>query len=102
MKVFIIYAHPSEDSFTRHVEERFIEGLEAAGHSYLISDLFKMGFRTDMTESEYLREANYDDNAPLPDDVIAEQNKINASDAIVFIYPVFWTEAHHSCVERFN
>jgi len=76
--------------------------LEAAGHSYLISDLYKMGFRTDMTESEYLREANYDDDAPLPDDVIAEQNKINASNAIVFIYPVFWTEAPAKLVGWFD
>ena len=93
MNVFIVYAHPSEDSFTRHVRDEFIMGLEAAGHSYVLSDLYKMGFQTDMSEAEYLREANFRLETPLPDDVIAEQDKINSCDAIVFIYPVFWTEA---------
>ena len=35
-------------------------------------------------------------------DVIAEQEKINSSDAIVFIYPVFWTEAPAKLVGWFD
>ena len=31
-------------------------GLEDAGHEYIVSDLYKMDFRTDMTEEEYLRD----------------------------------------------
>ncbi|MDR2095610.1 MAG: NAD(P)H-dependent oxidoreductase [Treponema sp.] len=102
MRVFIVYAHPSEDSFTRHVRDSFIAGLESAGHSYTISDLYKMGFVTDMSEAEYLREAYYRADLPVPPDVQAEQEKINRSDAIVFIYPVFWTEAPAKLVGWFN
>ena len=102
MKVFIVYAHPSEDSFTRFVRESFINGLEAAGHTYVLSDLYKMGFQTDMSEAEYLRESNYNLETPLPDDVIAEQEKINSCDAIAFIYPVFWTEAPAKLVGWFD
>ena len=102
MRVFIVYAHPSEDSFTRHARDSFIRGLEAAGHSYTLSDLYKMEFRTDISEAEYLREANFNEGAPLPEDVVAEQNKINSSDAIVFIYPVFWTEAPAKLVGWFD
>ena len=54
MKAFIVYCHPSEDSFTRCVRDAFIRGLEDAGHKYVLSDLYKMDFRTDMTEKEYL------------------------------------------------
>ena len=93
MKVFIVYCHPSEDSFTREVRDSFIAGLKSAGHSYILSDLYAMNFVSDMSESEYLREAYYHRDIPLPEDVRAEQEKINASDVIVFIYPVFWTEA---------
>ena len=93
MHIFIVYTHPSEDSFTRHVRDEFIRGLQSSGHTYEISDLYKMNFRTDMSEAEYLRESNYNDKLPLNKDVIAEQEKINRSDVIVFIYPVFWTEA---------
>jgi len=102
LNTFIVYAHPSEDSFTKYVRDSFIEGLTAAGYSYIISDLYKMSFNADMSETEYFREANYRDDLPLADDVIAEQNKINASDAIVFIYPVFWTEAPAKLVGWFD
>lgn len=102
MNVFIVYTHPSEDSFTRYARDSFIDGLKSAGHSYIISDLYKMNFITDMSESEYLREANYRDELPLSDDVIQEQEKINSSDAIVFIYPVFWTEAPAKLVGWFD
>lgn len=102
MQVFIVYCHPSEDSFTRHVRDEFIRGLEAGGHGFEISDLYKMNFKTDMTESEYLREANYNDGLALADDVIAEQEKINRSDTVVFIYPVFWTEAPAKLVGWFD
>lgn len=102
MNVFIVYAHPSNDSFSSHVRDSFIEGLKTAGHSYVISDLYKMDFKTDMSEAEYLRESNYKEDLPLPDDVIIEQEKINSSDAIVFIYPVFWTEAPAKLVGWFD
>ncbi len=102
MRVLIVYAHPSSDSFTRHVRDSFVKGLEAAGHTYVISDLYAMGFVTDMCEAEYLREAYYRGNEAVPEDVMAEQNKVNHSDAIVFIYPVFWTEAPAKLVGWFD
>lgn len=102
MRVFIVYAHPSEESLSRCIRDRFIAGLESAGHSYILSDLYRMNFKTDMGESEYLREAFCRREAPLPDDVIAEQEKINASDAVVFIFPLFWTEAPAKLVGWFD
>ena len=102
MKAFIVYCHPSEDSFTRCVRDAFIRGLEDAGHEYVLSDLYQMDFRTDMTEQEYLRDAYYRNTLDPVDDVLAEQAKINASDAIVFIYPVFWSEAPAKLVGWFD
>ena len=93
MKALIVYCHPSEDSFTRHVRDAFIRGITDAGNEYILSDLYAMDFRTDMSEKEYLRDANYRNTNDLAEDVVAEQEKINAADAIVLIYPVFWTEA---------
>ena len=102
MKAFIVYCHPSEDSFTRCVRDAFIRGLEDAGHEYVLSDLYKMDFRSDMTEAEYLRDAYYQNTPDIADDVLAEQEKINSSDAIVFIYPVFWSEAPAKLVGWFD
>jgi NAD(P)H dehydrogenase (quinone) len=102
MQIFVVYAHPGEDSFTRHIRDRFIEGAQSAGHNCVVSDLYKMNFKTDMSESEYLREAYYQREAPVPADVIAEQEKINASGAIVFIFPLFWSDAPAKLVGWFD
>ena len=102
MKVFIVYCHPSEDSFTRNVRDSFIKGIVDSGNEYVISDLYQMNFRTDMSEKEYLRESNYNSEPDLESDVIAEQAKINSADAIAFIYPVFWTEAPAKLVGWFD
>jgi NAD(P)H dehydrogenase (quinone) len=102
MKVFVVYCHPSYDSLTREVRDSFIAGLKSAGHDYILSDLYAMNFSSDMGEGEYVREAYYRQELPLPEDVRAEQEKINASDAIVFIYPVFWTDAPAKLVGWFD
>lgn len=102
MKAFIVYCHPSEDSFTRNIRDAFIKGITDAGNEYILSDLYKMDFRSDMTEKEYLRDANYRDTDDYAKDVREEHEKINASDVIVFIYPVFWTEAPAKLVGWFD
>jgi NAD(P)H dehydrogenase (quinone) len=45
-----------------------------------------------MSEAEYLREAYYRKEEPVPADVVSEHEKINSSDAIVFIFPLFWSD----------
>lgn len=102
MKVFIVYCHPSDDSFTKSMCDAFIQGITASGNEYIISDLYKMGFQTDMTEEEYLRDANYRNTPDVAEDVLAEQEKINSADAIAFVYPVFWTEAPAKLVGWFD
>lgn len=91
MKVLIVYCHPSKDSFTYKVKESFIKGLEEAGHTYEISDLYAQGFNPAMSQQEYIREAFYKQEEEILNDVLIEQEKINNADAIVFIYPDFWT-----------
>ena len=93
MHVFIVYCHPDDKSFTAKVGTNFVRGLEVAGHTYEIADLYAGNFDCVMTKDEYKREAFYDMTAPVSDDVRAQQQKINRADAIAFIYPVFWTEA---------
>ena len=102
MKAFIVYCHPSEDSFTRNMREAFIKGITDSGNEYIISDLYKMNFKTDMTEDEYLRDAYYKDTPDVAPDVLAEQEKINSADAIVFMYPVFWSDAPAKLVGWFD
>ena len=102
MKAFIVYCHPSEESFTRNIRDSFIKGIVDSGNEYILSDLYKMDFKSDMSEKEYLRDSHYQDSDDIAADVRAEHEKINASDAIVFIYPVFWTEAPAKLVGWFD
>ena len=102
MKVFIVYCHPSEDSFTRNIRDAFIKGITDGGNEYVMSDLYAMDFKSDITEDQYLRDANYKNTPFAEEDVLAEHEKINSADAIAFIYPVFWTEAPAKLVGWFD
>ena len=102
MKVLIVYCHPSDDSFTKHMCDAFIQGIVDSGNEYILSDLYKMDFDPTMTEQEYLRDAYYRNTPDVADDVLAEQKKINSADAIAFSYPVFWTESPAKLVGWFD
>lgn len=92
MHIYTLFAHPSQKSYSKLVLDSFTQGLLEAGHSYEIGDLYDMGFISDMTEDQYQREIGMDPAAPLPDDVKLEQDKINRADALVFIYPLWWSD----------
>jgi NAD(P)H dehydrogenase (quinone) len=92
MHVYIVFAHPSEDSFNSNVLDAFTRGLGDAGHTYEIGDLYRMDFKAEMDLEQYHREVGLDPDAPVPDDVRAEQHKIDRADALAFIYPVWWSD----------
>jgi NAD(P)H dehydrogenase (quinone) len=102
MQVFVVYCHPSKKSFTHDMKQEFLKGLSDANHEFVVSDLYEMNFHEEMSEDEYEREAYYSTEIPVADDVMEEQRKIQQSDAIVFIYPVFWTEAPAKLVGWFD
>ena len=91
MNVLVVYCHPSENSFTSEVKNSFVKGLEEAGHTYTISDLYAEGFNPVMSKEEYHREGFYKLDMTVCPDVIREQERMNSSDVSVFIYHVFWT-----------
>jgi NAD(P)H dehydrogenase (quinone) len=92
MNIYAVFAHPSKQSFTRQVFDEFMRGLKEAGHSVEIGDLYQMKFKADMDLEQYDRETGTDPDAVLPEDVSHEHAKINAADALAFIYPVWWSD----------
>ena len=92
MHVYILFAHPSKNSFSRAVLDAFIRGLREAGHSYETGELYKMNFNSEMDSVQYEREVCLDPEAPVPQDVKLEQEKIDKADALAFIYPVWWSD----------
>lgn len=92
MHVYIVFAHPSRKSFSRQVLSAFVQGLQDAGHTYELGDLYEMGFHSEMDAEQYAREVGLDPEASVPADVQVEQDKINRADALAFIYPVWWSD----------
>jgi NAD(P)H dehydrogenase (quinone) len=91
-RVHIVYAHPSDRSFTREVLAAFRSGLDEAGHPHTLSDLYAMDFRSELSREEYERESGVRPGAPLPDDVAAEHARLAAADVWAFVYPVWWND----------
>ncbi len=92
MHIYILFCHPSKKSFSFSVLESFIAGLRQAAHTYEIGDLYEMNFQTDMDLAQYERETSSNPDLSVPPDVAAEHEKINRADALVFIYPVWWSD----------
>lgn len=92
MNILIIYTHPSEKSFTYEVFQELLKGLKTSNHSIEISDLYKMGFITDMSEKEYEREGFARTELPISKDIIREHQKVEKADYIIFLYPVWWSD----------
>ena len=86
MKVYIIYTHPNPKSFNHAILESFTKGLAEAGHSFEISDLYADNFKADLE----VKDLEQFHAGKMPEDIKFYQDKISASDAMVFIYPVWW------------
>jgi NAD(P)H dehydrogenase (quinone) len=90
--VYILFAHPSKESFSQAVLGAITRGLEEGGHTFEVGDLSDMGFESEMDEAQYFRELGLDPQAPVPEDVQAEQDKIDRADALAFIFPLWWSD----------
>ncbi len=85
MKVLVVFAHPSHESFNHALLESLLEGLKEAGHETQVIDLYKDNFNPVI--------ADISGHAELGDDVKAYQEKIKSADVLTFIYPTFWYRA---------
>ena len=92
MHVYVVFAHPSKRSFTWEVLNAFTRGLQDAGHTFEMGDLYEMDFQSDMDPAQYEREVSGDPGAPVPEDVRLEQTKIARADGLAFVYPVWWSD----------
>jgi len=92
MHILIVYAHPSKKSYTFQILEKLKLALDNENWNVEISDLYASNFASDMSEEEYEREGFGKTQLPIPEDVLAEQEKIEKADCIIFLYPVWWSD----------
>jgi NAD(P)H dehydrogenase (quinone) len=91
MHCYIVYAHPSRESFTAKVLDEFVRGLTAANHTFEIADLYKLQFNPVMDLAQYEHEVRIADRN-VPADVRREHENIQRADVLVFIYPNWWSD----------
>jgi NAD(P)H dehydrogenase (quinone) len=89
MKILIVYAHPDPRSFCHAVQQRFAQGLEDAGHTFEVVDLYAIGFNPVLTTRDF---ANWlpDEYAPdIVEKVVRE--RVFAPDAGLLQRIVAWS-----------
>ncbi len=86
MDVLVVFAHPRRQSFTGAVLDRFVAGLEAAGHQARVADLYGEGFDGHLRPEDF---AQFE-GRPMPERVRREQARVEAADGLAFVFPVYW------------
>jgi NAD(P)H dehydrogenase (quinone) len=86
MKVLIVFTHPVKTSFNRALLKVTVKGLEAAGHEIKVADLYAENFQPAMTVGDFVQ---FEDK-PMPDEILAEQARVEWCEAMVFIFPLWW------------
>lgn len=87
MKTTIITCNPSENSFSKDITKKVIDGLNQKGKKYELLDLYKENFNPVMTEED---EKLYSVGKSTDKLVEKYQQIIKESDQVVFIFPIWW------------
>lgn len=89
MQALIVVAHPCADSFTHANLGAVHSGLESAGHTVDVIDLYADGFTAAMSRAE---RAAYEAPKPILDPQIADYAKrLMVAEIVVFVYPTWWS-----------
>jgi NAD(P)H dehydrogenase (quinone) len=102
MNVLIVFAHPELRSFNGALKDTAVQTLTRQGHNVVVSDLYRLGWRTVLDEHDFPehrgndfldvsaeQETAFHNGAQAPD-IIAEQKKVEAADLVLFHFPVWW------------
>lgn len=92
MNILIVYTHPSRKSYTFQILEKLKSTILKQNWNLEISDLYESNFESDMSEEEYEREGFAKLDLPISADVLAEHQKIEKADCVIFLYPVWWSD----------
>lgn len=101
MHVLWIFAHPDQTSLNAALRDEGLAALEAAGHSWELSDLYAMKWKAALDRDDYAGEPDDDRGlgpasehayrtGTLSEDVRGEHAKLARADAVVFQFPLWW------------
>jgi NAD(P)H dehydrogenase (quinone) len=92
LRVYVLFAHPTLDSFCHATLKSFVRGLHESGHQMEIGDLYRMPFLPTLDETSFMRERVHPVEAAVPADVAGEQARIRRSDALALVFPLWWSD----------
>lgn len=87
MTALVVVAHPDPESRTHHVARLVAGAIEDAGTAVTQADLHAEGFDPRFTLADRRR---YQATGPVPPDVLAEHERLDAVDDLVLVFPVYW------------
>ncbi len=102
MKVLIVFAHPEPQSFSASLRDVAIAELKANGHEVQVSDLYAMGWKSEIDRADFpslAPEARLMPTAAsrqafaegtLTADVQAEIDKLLWADTLILQFPLWW------------
>lgn len=82
MKVLVIFAHPSHESFNYSLLEAFVKGVKTAGNEIEVIDLYKDKFDPVLERTRH--------GGKIKPGIKEYQDKIAQADWLAFIFPIFW------------
>ncbi|MDF2577935.1 MAG: dehydrogenase, quinone family protein [Chlamydiales bacterium] len=88
MKILIIYTHPNPKSFNHAILETAQQTLSAMGHEVHIRDLYAMQFQPVLSATDFISLRQ----GVTPPDIAEEQKWISWANALIFIYPIWWSD----------
>jgi NAD(P)H dehydrogenase (quinone) len=87
MTALVIIAHPDPTSLTHRVGATVAATLAEADVATEVADLHAEGFDPRFSLADRRR---YHAAGPVPADVLAEQERLDAVDDLVLVFPVYW------------
>ncbi|MDY0282524.1 MAG: NAD(P)H-dependent oxidoreductase [Salinivirgaceae bacterium] len=86
MNVLIVYAHPNPQSFNAAILKEVERGLQEAGHTYTVIDLYKDNFDPVLVYNDKIRRRDLK-NHP---ETAHYRELVRQADHLIFIFPVWW------------
>lgn len=87
MRVLVLYAHPTQDSYQSALHQRAVAALRAAGHDVDDCDLYAEEFQPILTLSE---RRDYHDVKVNRSFAASHVERLLKCEGLVFIFPTWW------------
>ncbi|WP_416151316.1 NAD(P)H-dependent oxidoreductase [Salipaludibacillus sp. HK11] len=86
MNSYIIFMHPSKDSFNGSILNELVKSLKELNHTVRVKNLYAEAFDSQLSWQEYKESQD----GLYRDDNLAEQEMISWADRLFFVFPVWW------------